>query len=343
MNSRLNLRTIACILSVLFFATATWMGFAQDDSGASGEVPADSTLYDDFDDPASCTVSSSNVVNLRGGPGTDFERLGQLRPGETAAVNGQTAGSDGRVWWRLANGLWVSSAVVAAAGNCESVPQLSPEGTAIQALMVYDDFDDPAYEGKLNRNRWLSMIWPTGCQALQQNSVFVFTNMNRAASFDCSLRMKNAIALDDLTGFEARIRLSSQDDEGLTMQRLVLFEVPRGHWGAYCGIDESARGVVSRFQVWGRYLVPETGRYYVDITRPAQYNRWYTYRLEIDPATFTISCYVDGQLIGSHIPEEIEVLRDIGAFYYVLESVRVQGAAGIGYVDDVRIIAPAGE
>jgi WD40 repeat protein len=83
-----------------------------------------------------CVVDGvGDVINMRSGPGTDYDVVAQLPIGETAEVTGQTVGEDGYIWWRLANNLWVRWDVVAALGNCDNVPyvegapQPTPEPT----------------------------------------------------------------------------------------------------------------------------------------------------------------------------------------------------------------------
>jgi hypothetical protein len=75
---------------------------------------------------SSCTARATGV-NLRAGPGTNFERVGSLTTGDTGFIDGQTVGVDGLVWWHLIQGVWVRSDVVTTSGRCEDVPALSVE------------------------------------------------------------------------------------------------------------------------------------------------------------------------------------------------------------------------
>jgi hypothetical protein len=73
-----------------------------------------------------CLVGSLQSVNLRVGPGTDFDRAGTIPVNQEQAVVGQATGSDDFTWWQLENGRWVRSDVVTAAGDCRAVPVVSP-------------------------------------------------------------------------------------------------------------------------------------------------------------------------------------------------------------------------
>lgn len=75
---------------------------------------------------ATCTISAPNQVNLRRGPGTNFERAGSLSAGQSAEADGQAPGGDGMTWYRLTDGAWVRSDVVSAPDTCGSLPVVTP-------------------------------------------------------------------------------------------------------------------------------------------------------------------------------------------------------------------------
>jgi hypothetical protein len=61
--------------------------------------------------------------NLRGGPGAEFPVRGVLAMRETAYPISRTMGTDGQVWWELAQNLWVSGVTTVSGGDCVAVPQ----------------------------------------------------------------------------------------------------------------------------------------------------------------------------------------------------------------------------
>jgi hypothetical protein len=75
-------------------------------------------------------VQAEEAVRVRSGPGTDYSRVGQLWPGETASVIGQNA--DGS-WWQIEfleadDGLgWVIDQFVTFVGDADSVPIVGEE------------------------------------------------------------------------------------------------------------------------------------------------------------------------------------------------------------------------
>lgn len=73
-----------------------------------------------------CGVRAGNTVNLRAGPGTNYDIAGQLEAGATALIVGQTNAPDGFVWYKLDNDAWVRSDVVSQGGDCGDIPTVTP-------------------------------------------------------------------------------------------------------------------------------------------------------------------------------------------------------------------------
>jgi uncharacterized protein YraI len=76
------------------------------------------------DAPEGAFVTSFRRVNMRSGPGTEFERLDMLDPGETAPIIGRTEDNE---WLQIefdGQTGWVAYFVVSVAGALEDVPTL---------------------------------------------------------------------------------------------------------------------------------------------------------------------------------------------------------------------------
>lgn len=73
---------------------------------------------------AQCVLTTGDGgANLRSGPGSEFPIRGVLGFRETANPVGRIIGSDGLLWYELAQNIWVTSQVVVTGGDCLSVPQ----------------------------------------------------------------------------------------------------------------------------------------------------------------------------------------------------------------------------
>jgi hypothetical protein len=65
-----------------------------------------------------CTVAWTVDVNLRAGPGTDYPIRQGIGGGYYGLPDARAVGTDGRLWWRLADGIWLAADNTAAAGAC---------------------------------------------------------------------------------------------------------------------------------------------------------------------------------------------------------------------------------
>ena len=81
-------------------------------TGFLNTIPAD----------AACTVAWTANVNLRAGPGTNYPIRQGIAGGYYALPDSRAVGTDGRLWWRLADAIWLAADNTAAAGACGSLP-----------------------------------------------------------------------------------------------------------------------------------------------------------------------------------------------------------------------------
>lgn len=69
-----------------------------------------------------CKISAANAVNKRTGPGTNFDRAGQMSAGSTDRAIGRAEDNAGFTWWQLeSDDNWVREDVVTAQGDCLNV------------------------------------------------------------------------------------------------------------------------------------------------------------------------------------------------------------------------------
>ncbi|MBZ0283025.1 MAG: SH3 domain-containing protein [Anaerolineae bacterium] len=73
-----------------------------------------------------CTVAWSVDVNLRSGPGTDYPIRQGIPSGFYSLPDARAQGTDGAVWWRLAEGFWIAANNTAAGGSCGTLPLVAP-------------------------------------------------------------------------------------------------------------------------------------------------------------------------------------------------------------------------
>ena len=74
--------------------------------------------------PGVCEISTTSVINKRGGPSTNFDSVGQLQPNDVQRATGKTLAEDGFLWWQLEDESWVREDVVNAQGDCRSIAEV---------------------------------------------------------------------------------------------------------------------------------------------------------------------------------------------------------------------------
>ncbi len=65
-----------------------------------------------------CTIAWTVAINLRAGPGTGYAIRQGVEANFRATPDARAVGTDGVLWWRLAEGIWLSSENTLAAGTC---------------------------------------------------------------------------------------------------------------------------------------------------------------------------------------------------------------------------------
>jgi len=75
---------------------------------------------------AACTVAWTVDVNIRSGPGTDYPIRRGVSGGYYSLPDARAVGTDGAVWWRLLDGIWLAANNTAAGGACGNLPLVEP-------------------------------------------------------------------------------------------------------------------------------------------------------------------------------------------------------------------------
>jgi uncharacterized protein YraI len=113
--------------------TGEWVrdDFVQEDEGCA-EVPEISAT-DPLQIAATpiggpvCALTTTGGVNLRSGPGANYDHMGSAAEGTPLIGVGQAMStSDFILWWQLDDGTWIRSDYTDEAPNCASLPTITP-------------------------------------------------------------------------------------------------------------------------------------------------------------------------------------------------------------------------
>jgi uncharacterized protein YraI len=117
-------------LAAEFKSGSQGLGTEEQEEQFSNKAPSDENQESGNFVQVEPYIRAEEAVRVRSGPGTEYERVGQLWPGETAPVVGQNA--DGS-WWQIKfpgtdDGLaWVIAEFVTLVGDPDSVPIVGEE------------------------------------------------------------------------------------------------------------------------------------------------------------------------------------------------------------------------
>lgn len=206
----------------------------------------------------------------------------------------------------------------------------SPTGTIARDPSTYDDFDNPAFDGKLDPSLWNATVSTPGYSE-QRGGILVLSlapdgGMEKLVLATANLR-------SDQFGFvESRIRLSSEyagqrGDLGLSL----MTPAKDGQWLFFsCFIYRGAPPRVG-CEAWGR----GSGTEYSTERMTTLSDYWHTVRIEMDPE-IRVTFYLDGQEVGSYRPPDAEELK--GKVFSFRLGISTPDADGItANFDDVRI------
>jgi len=208
--------------------------------------------------------------------------------------------------------------------------------------LLYDNFDDPAYDGSWNPGLW-SFSGETFFHAEQRNGAIKFSNVTPSTVGGATLVTQQPVerTLEQLGLFEARLKMSSdRSGDGLGIALMIWQDSLADHpWISECsmsGSSSNSQAAVScnvRAKVGGSWLY----EYYTPQVS-VDYDTWHTARIQADAGTATLQFYLDDVLLGSHIPSDAGALKVTNRLSPRIEVWNgTANASATRYVDDVRI------
>lgn len=190
-------------------------------------------------------------------------------------------------------------------------------------MVVYDDFEDPAFDGAYDQARWRrDEALPADLS--QQEGVLVIT-LDSAPEENTFLvaREYDYVQLTTPTAFEAKLRLDPAHSAGAVTLALDVEISEDEWWWTDCSVGEEGVGCYAEpgYDARGMPADPELG---------------HTLRIDVDPAAMRFTYSIDGRQVGSFVPPNAEALKT--ARFSLKVGVWADSKdAVVGYVDKVRI------
>jgi serine/threonine protein kinase len=172
---------------------------------------------------------------------------------------------------------------------------------------IYDNFENPDYEGKLNPFLWEYFV--DECNIVQQDGILTIDQS------PCGMGIGELVSVDDLGTIAVDFllptaqRINRLDDLGV---RLVM-----GHnnsdWGAVCGLGVRNGFARGYFYIHAQPSSPYEQEILLD------FDQWTRFELGFDRDSFTFYCNVNGEELGSYVPDNQRILSH-GFYLYALDA-----------------------
>ncbi len=253
-----------------------------------------------------------------------------------------------KLWWVPVALLLVALgwAITSRTRLLESVLGREPEPVPVSdrmptaGMVPYDDFEDPKHEGSYNSQLWStnSAEWK---KISQEEGVLVLA-LEGTPDHGPRVEARNYsfFALDAPMFFQVEFMLEAgAHAASLETILATVFDDPgqRAQWESICGIASNPDALDASAGCWNVWHEPglEDDIYHTSDST-VDFGTWHTFRTEVDPATMALIYYLDGRVIGSHVPQKASELRE-AKFHLNVGIYTASAEAVTGYVDNVLV------
>jgi hypothetical protein len=219
-----------------------------------------------------------------------------------------------------------------AAGAPDTPAPVAADTSAPADIPMYDDFNDPAFDGRYNQTQWRRDDPEVGHFVQEDGRLIIAQDGAPDQVALLASRAYDRVPLSAPTAFEAKMQLEPERPFGNTLLALAIETTAgEGLW-TECAIHPdwiACHG--DGFESDG--LVPDR-------------DLMHTLRIDVDPATMEFIYYIDGRPVGATVPPNADELK--GAMVTLFLGTRAHSDEPFaGYFDDVRVgrvtIGPAAE
>jgi hypothetical protein len=209
-------------------------------------------------------------------------------------------------------------------------------------FLPYDDFEDPAYDGEYNRERWHIEFAAGDCTFRQEDGALSVFHPSAAGGAACYMQANQPLEQTGahLESAQAEFTVLStgfSDGDFHTVFEYVTYFPGGVHFAMLCGVGGGPRAF---FGV--RDQRPASPDEYYGTTANFGLDESHTIRLQADPATMTFTCLLDGEVIGEYSAANPDELRQ-SLWYRAIGTARQPDAAGVTLrIDNLWLAGPGG-
>jgi hypothetical protein len=205
-----------------------------------------------------------------------------------------------------------------------NTPAPVPTNPPLTGIPLYDDFNNPAYDGGYNQTQWRRSDSNIGNFSQKDGRLIITQEGLPGEDAKLVSREYDRVLLSTPTSFEAKLQLDPEHNAGSTFLALQFELVPdEEYWWTDCSIDPG-------------WIHCATESDYHSDGIPPEYGQWHTLRIDVDPATMELTYYIDGRSVGSTIPPNPDDFKAAGVILYLGTWAEGEETV-VGYFDEVRI------
>jgi len=200
----------------------------------------------------------------------------------------------------------------------EAAPTQNPSGAIVSNAptanldvlnSMIDDFDQPDLDGSYDTAKWKLSGISAQKLAVQSDGFLTITDSDAQSMGDVTLKSKEltAIGLVDPVFIEAALALDGESAAGSMGFALSTSISGSSTWFTGCAVERFS----SQHQIsCNDFLFPyKEGHTFELPKQQITPGSWHVFRVEIDPASMTITYFIDGSKIASHIPADATSLQ----------------------------------
>jgi hypothetical protein len=210
-----------------------------------------------------------------------------------------------------------------------AIPSSTPEPTKTARppiiMKLHDDFNDMQFDGSINPIRW-NIFFNPRCKAFQKDGKLIIIDTygenEFTSSHSCDLiaSIPLYVSYDEIGSFSAKLMAKKQNtDNSLFFQTISFqtYDIKNGIvWSADCGIAANEFGVHFVFNL---FPADPSGQILIFGWQSAQYDTWYQVKMELNPDTNTIKCFLDENLFYETLPPRLDEIQS-SDFFWTLSS-----------------------
>jgi serine/threonine protein kinase len=198
---------------------------------------------------------------------------------------------------------------------------LASSATDTGTLIVFDDFDNPEFDGKWNEEIWTHD--PEDSATIEQADGSLKLSRQTAQSSGLDYE---PLTIGEIGFIEAALKL--QDNIRASAGNVSIV-ISHEDWWLGCFVSGGS-------QEDDALASCDTSDNYAANGVTVPYNSWHTLRFEVDPVTAAVSFFVDGTHIGRYTPPDPEAFKQTQVAF-TLAVWSEDGGLVTGYIDEVKV------